>query len=419
MPKKDKKESWISKKDEALISKYIEKAASKRKTSKQKLSLLVIPPFAPGSLGDEAMLSSIVDYFRKKKAKIGLLSYIKGMKWKYVGKIDETIEIGKYFFDGNPKPLINFINALPKYTHFFVMGADVLDGHYENIHSVRRIKLLKVASKAGVKATALGFSFNDSPTKGVVNALNELPDNVKLYARDPNAYKRLKKHINKKPKQVADMAFQLVPKESKVTKQVARWVKKEKAKTKGRLVVGFNPNYKITMEKNSITTKGLIKIYLDFLIQLHKKVNCSILFIPHDFAEIKGETSDIKFLNMIYKQLPKDMKKDIMIMKPPFGSREIKEVVGKLDIVLSSRMHLAIACLGQKTPVGCISYQGKFEGLFSYFGLKNVLITTDNAVKKGKLINFFLPIIKRRKSLTSQIRKNLPKVKKLSKTNFQ
>lgn len=45
-----------------------------------------------------------------------------------------------------------------------------------------------------------------------------------------------------------------------------------------------------------------------------------------------------------------------------------------LDAVVTGRMHLAIACLGQSVPAACISYQDKVEGLYQLLGLEGLAI---------------------------------------------
>ena len=57
----------------------------------------------------------------------------------------------------------------------------------------------------------------------------------------------------------------------------------------------------------------------------------------------------------------------------------VRRLVRGLDFVIAGRMHLAIACLAEGVPVAGVTYQGKFEGLFGYFELGDMLIAADAA----------------------------------------
>ena len=97
---------------------------------------------------------------------------------------------------------------------------------------------------------------------------------------------------------------------------------------------------------------------------------------------------------------------------------EVQALCAELDIVLSGRMHCAIACLSQGTPVACITYQDKFEGLFEHFGLQGMTIDPEVSLRSGKLLEFFLPIYQNRDNLRKQIEARLPAVRQLAEANF-
>lgn len=79
---------------------------------------------------------------------------------------------------------------------------------------------------------------------------------------------------------------------------------------------------------------------------------------------------------------------------------------------------LVIACLGQTTPVACITYQNKFEEPFQHFNLENVTIPPEKAFQPGELVRFITEVLARRKEIQNQIRTVLPHVQHLSAANF-
>lgn len=103
----------------------------------------------------------------------------------------------------------------------------------------------------------------------------------------------------------------------------------------------------------------------------------------------------------------------------PYSAAEVKAICGELDLVLSGKMHLAIACLGQATPVACISYQDKFEGLFQQFDLENMIIEPTEAFQPGRLADFLWPLIEKRKEIRHHIQLKLPYIQQLAQANFE
>ena len=98
---------------------------------------------------------------------------------------------------------------------------------------------------------------------------------------------------------------------------------------------------------------------------------------------------------------------------------ELKRLVANVDLVLTGRMHLAIAALGQGKPVGAITYQGKFDGLVELFGLpKWILVSPAEASDHDNLSRLVDRLIAESEELGGQIRLRLPSIIDLAKRNF-
>ena len=63
----------------------------------------------------------------------------------------------------------------------------------------------------------------------------------------------------------------------------------------------------------------------------------------------------------------------VEMLRPPLNAWELKHLAGMVDLVLTGRMHLAIAALGMGTPPLCVAYMDKFEGLFHLFNIASRL----------------------------------------------
>ena len=69
----------------------------------------------------------------------------------------------------------------------------------------------------------------------------------------------------------------------------------------------------------------------------------------------KGLGNKFHHFKKIIDKLPQKIRKFCYKVKAPFSAAEVKQIVSNLNIVLSSRMHLAISCLSQSTPVASIT----------------------------------------------------------------
>lgn len=383
----------------------------------KELSALILPPADPGSLGDEALVNATFSHLKKLGAKkIGVVSYKNTPKWKNI-KPDETIEMEDFFKNNSLKSNFKFLSAISHYEILYCLGADVLDGFYNKFHSIQRIKMLDMAVMTGAKSTALGFSFNAKPDPDTVETLSKLSSKVRLCARESISQKRLIRLLKRPIELVADVAFLLQPKESKITKKVSAWINEQHGK--GRIVIGLNTNYKLVNELKSKNISDLINVFQNTIKTLYSKnKKFSFVLIPHDFRQIKSEINDDTLADKIFKALPRNIALNSIKIPSPFSAAEIKSICSNMDLVLSGRMHLAIACLGQETPVACITYQGKFEGLFKYFNLKGMAINPEQSIKLGNLVKFLMPLIKKREKIQKQIRLKLPYVLQLAKKNF-
>jgi polysaccharide pyruvyl transferase WcaK-like protein len=382
-------------------------------------SVLILPPSNRGSLGDEAMLTSTIEYYVTDKIKeIGILSYINPCEWADFGKKKGETELLYYSLNGVINK-IKFIYLVSRYEYFNLIGADVLDGYYSERRTLLRIEMVLLANMLGAKTTILGSSFNENPTLLSVKALGRLPKEVTICARDQVSQLRLNKSLKKSIRLVADLAFLLNPTgDSQFCQNIIRWINKQKLEK--RIVIGINANYLFGKIFSEGLTDKLINFYVNILRELYSKnSNFSFIIIPHDYRDYEGNAGDKHLAKSIFETLPEDIKCHSFSIIENIISAEIKYLVKYLDFVLSGRMHLAIACLGQSIPVVCIDYQGKCEGLFKYFELDEMLIMNKESVQPSKLVDILMPFIEKRDKIRGQIKLRLPYVKNLALANFK
>lgn len=376
----------------------------------KKSSVLILPPTDSGSLGDQAMVTAVVNYYREIGVKkIGLICY------KSVSDCQNFYPDVKVFKYSNS---FDFVRLVSHYEKFFCLGADVMDGFYSEKRSLLRAKLVGLAAEVGTESSILGFSFNSEPKNTCIDALQKLPQNVRLCARDPISYERIVNHVKRPVELVADLAFLLPPdNHSKVSSEVLKFVSENQSQK--RIVIGINANCKLLDNLKIKTPENLTKIYVDTLVDLSRNKETSFVLIPHDFREKDGAISDITFARMIMNSLPPEIKSFCIEVPTPCSAADIKAICREIDIVLTGRMHLAIASLGQATPVACITYQGKFKGLFQHFELDDLTISPEKAIISDNLSKFMMPLIQKRGEIGKHISSKLPHIYKLAKANFK
>jgi len=394
----------------SVVSEYASFSRLGRTKGNSKSALFMPPAASVGSLGDEAMiLGSIRHLLSRGFTRFGIVSFDSAFEWGYLDGVDEVIKVEKR------TDYLSFIEAVKHYSHFYCIGADVMDGFYGDAGTLRLTKLTQLAAKTGAETTVLGFSFNQNPTPIAVQALKELPSKVCLYTRDPISHQRLMEHIQRPVELVADLAFLLPPaSNSALVAGVLQWVQTQKASN--RIVIGINVNNLFLRFNKTLTVSELVKVYIKTMMELlNEYPNLSFLMMPHDS---RGDESDVSLADSVLEALPVTLKTYTHQVPFPCRADEIKAICAELDFVLTGRMHLAIACLGQGTPVAGVAYQGKFEGLFKHFDLTGMTIDPQQLLNPGALSQFMLDLLQQRQSLREQIQAKLPEVQTLARANF-
>lgn len=354
--------------------------------------IFICTPASGGSVGDQALLQGAIDGLYEKFGQDKfIVKQIVHSNWEPIEVINGCSHItflGNYY-GGFARIVLQLIRA----KHFSVIGADMMDGIYtsEWVHSI--IQLCNTADKLNIPTTIFGFSFSETPTDEAIKAIKSLNSNTQLCFRDPISKKRFDALIKRETRLVADLAFMLKPRLlSKNAIEAHEWIKQRKQKR--QLVFAININAHPIDEGQR---KSYFQAYAYIIEQLlSENENMNFVLLPHD---IRGNVSDVVSLLSTKEMLSVKSLEKVHMLNPPFDAWEIKAIMKGIDLVITGRMHLAIAALGQGIPVICSVYYGKFEGLIEkYFNLTNCLVeplsilndpdnlkeTIDNAMKNHK-----------------------------------
>lgn len=392
-------------------------------------SSLVMLPTPPGSLGDEALMMTTVQKLSSVHDKITIIEANANSYWSNYLKVScpfslDSLDLSGYLSGSKLvtiKSLFKAVNQAIRYDNLYLLGADMIDGSYSSSLSLKTIYFSYLMTKLGLKSKVLGFSFNASPSPGIIPLLKETASYVHYCIRDAVSFDRLVSQGISPLTLVADVAFLLEPNTTSETViNCSQWIKKQKEL--GHIILGFNPFNQLKPALKINTIEDLSNIYFQLISQLYNHFpNISFVFIPHDFRDYKNKPSEEKIISNLYQKLVTTFPEKLdhlYCLKSPLFANEIKGIVASLDLVISGKMHLCVACLGQKTPVVSISYQDKFEGLFQHFHLSDMFLEPELGLNPDIFSQFIISKINQRDSIFTQIKSALPAVQALTQKNF-
>lgn len=348
---------------------------------------------------------------------VDLLSIYGGERWPRLSGVRSLITLSSGAA-GTPSGIMEKMKSiLPHYDAFALLGADVLDGYYSVQESRQRLALVDMANRLGLATTILGFSFNDRSHHDVLADLTDLATRVPLHVRDPVSLRRLADHGIQNAALVADVAFLLPPAgPSFATEGTEVWIRSQKLG--GRTVLIFNLSPQVLSEAGPAREQVLDELS-EMLAMLISTCGLSVLWLSHDLRNGRREgDSDVAIAmvlaRLVSKKLTGEAHQRLFV-----GSdvSEVKRLAGMVDLVVTGRMHLAIAALGMSIPTIGISYQDKFEGLWEHFGVTGRYIDAQ-AFDCRKLEAICVKMLSRLDVERADIEAHLSKVVELARGNF-
>jgi polysaccharide pyruvyl transferase WcaK-like protein len=373
----------------------------------------ILPAAAPGSLGDVAMLLGLAQLLEKRNQ--GEARY-----FDYSVKCEWSKEVGGVSAGLIPRSIrryLEFAFSVRRIGCLYINGADVLDGTYSLRDSLDRLRLARFVALAGRPVTITGFSLRSQLPSEIVRALQEMPHNVRLCARDPVSYRRLNSVIGRQAIAVADLAFLMQPAVS--TQEEERLLEVLESRiTAGHRLVGICLNlHSVRIAGAAPETRarwivGVVSNAWHKIKSLFPESTAVVL--PHDF---RGEWNDVK-LGAEFIQAA-GLGKDDAILVECATAPAIKAFCAKLNVLITGRMHCGIAALGSGVPAVLFDYQGKVEGLLNQFGLDTSVSTRSDAGLCTERIVFHVrSLLESEQSVKARIAAKLPDVLALARANL-
>lgn len=365
------------------------------------------------SFGEEMMFLSICRHISQSNpgASIIILRYegAAGKEYDFYGyRIREvSFSSGTYL---SPSSYREFRSIASGFSDVYLIGADCLDGAYWRRQSIQMLRFMTLAGIVGCRVRILGFSYNGNNDAVIQKELNRTSSYATLCVRDYISKKRLSEFVSKNMEIVTDLAFPVDVTSFPVpVSNISIHHTLENWKNEGATIVAVNICGWHWQDPEVYLNH--FSHYLTRLANTNPAVR--YLLLPHDNRE--GKVSDGHTLALLYDKLL-NYRERVIFCESLESGVQAKQLVCHADVLVTGRMHLAIAALSQGVPVVSLMYQGKFEGLYDHYKFDNKYYFEPDDL--GNVFEALDDILKNRESISQHIQSSNKKIFRLSERNF-
>jgi colanic acid/amylovoran biosynthesis protein len=363
----------------------------------------LLPHPGNGNIGDQAMLDSFLNFLGREC----ILVVEDKSRFKEVNQLGEEIEIveipdliyGNFF--RSLIAIFYFFRVSNRIKTFSMIGADVMDGHYNYRASINRLVLLRFVGILNIDSRVTGFSWSENAKPLTLKLLKHVSSSTRLYVRDPASARRLRESGITSISEVSDLVFHDETRAS--FPDVERWVS-----TSEKPIVLINISGLGLTDHKSIANHINQYTYIVNSLRSH---GYRILITPHVFRKIDG---DLEVSNLLFSEA---CTSEDFLIQEPFTPAQERHLVNHVSFVVTGRMHVAVIALASGTPAIAIETMGKVKGLFELFDLSDYCVEQD--------ANFGTIVVERIELLESHylrvcdlINASLSEVRRKSAINF-
>jgi colanic acid/amylovoran biosynthesis protein len=322
--------------------------------------VIIVAPPGGGNIGDEALVQATLQKFADFHCEIYVNSYGSYQK--------ETLSNGVVYEDpkliyGNAVGLLKTLIARREHfaraSHLVIIGADIIDGAYNERASFTRIWVAILGRLLGCNTRILGFSLNANPRMSCRLSLIAAQNiGVALFLRDPISHSRALALGLKKAIACADVVFGDDRKDVYPLPQ----------NIKDNRFVIVNVSGLIFKENHSIN--DLVRI-VDHIVHHGLK----IILLPH---VSRPGADDVAVCDKLFRSVPQHHE-NIVYIRQLLSPKQIRYLCSHSVLIVSGRMHLGVMALSQKKCAFIFSSQGKVEGLLKMFGFSDFEIDSSTS----------------------------------------
>jgi colanic acid/amylovoran biosynthesis protein len=309
------------------------------------------------------------------------------------------------------------VNALSKAAVVIASGGDVFSSDYGALQ--RHLLPLKTALDAGVPVVFLAQSIGPFKQKADADAWAAVAQRCKLITvREKISYDYITNDLGISKDQVkftADPAFLLAPSSPE---QVANMLSFYGIQ-KDRPTIALGVSQGISRYANCNYAQHL-KAWYEVVQLLLTELDAEVVLVPH-VQEIATNNDDRILATNLIRLL--DFNPQVRVASADHSASEFKGLISACDMVISERMHAAIAGLSSGVCTVAVGYSIKAEGIMaSLLGeepLKNgLLIPIQQFLDPDAIRSAIRLAWKQRQDVANQLQAVLPQIKQNSASNF-
>ena len=366
-------------------------------------SNFLLAPTGNGNIGDQAMLDSILNFLGTEC----VLIVENKSKFKQVDRLSEQIEIveipnliyGNFF--RSIIGIFHFLRVSNRMETFSMIGADVMDGHYNCRASINRLVLLRFVNALKIDSRITGFSWSEHANPLTLNLLQSISNSTQLYVRDPASARRLRESGLSSITEVTDVVFH--DKTLSNFPDVEQWVS-----CSVKPIVLVNISGLGLKDHNSFANHVSQYIYV---VNFLRSNGYRILVAPHVFRKIDGDLEVSKLLFSGACTL-----EDFLIQEP-FTPAQERHLLRHVSFVVTGRMHVAVMALSSGKPAIGVETMGKVKGLFDLFNLGDYCV--ERYEDFGTTVVTRIELLQTEYSkVCASIEATLPEIRRKSALNF-
>lgn len=317
-------------------------------------AVIVAPP-GGGNIGDEALVQITLDKYSSYEKSV-FVNAVDSFQQETVA--GERLLVAPKLVYGNGlafvRTLFEFKSQFIQASHIAIIGADVMDGAYNERASFTRIWLSIFGRLLGCNVRVLGFSLNSAPKPSCKVSLKVAQAlGVNLFLRDPISHERALGVGISQAIACADVVF--------CDRRKERYDLPSKITSSGYVIV--NVSGLIFKEEHSVADLASI---VGHIVAKGFKV----VLLPH---VSRPGADDIPVCDKLYENLS-EYHGSIEYIRKLLKPKQIRSLCEGSLFVITGRMHLGVMALSQCKCAFIFSSQGKVEGLLKMFGLPQLEI---------------------------------------------
>ncbi len=298
----------------------------------------IITPSSSGSKGDEGMIRGALNLIGNQATVI--TQDFRYLSWR--AAIPERIISESVVPLGDMKTVIGSPGTL------YILGADVIDGLYGLESTISRLKAATKMCQLGGDVHIFS-SFRSEVDTEVITYIqklsNEHDGQVHWHLRDPLSLEHFKIQTGVECDFFPDFAFYCETQGSAYTMQLK--TKLEDIKREGRTVIGIGLCQHAFNSLFTDNTRENLRRYVEDVLRACKDT-CNdphIVLLSNDTREWDGHISDFEFA----REASTTGLLDCTLVDPSITYPEMTDILRSVDIVITGRMHLAIAAFKSRS----------------------------------------------------------------------